>query len=203
MTKDIIIANYYATSQLLRHFSHYQLPRPVRLDSLGLLSVIWPGTFTQTSCGIIMGSFHLILLALAKPYIEWRDNMISILASTQVILILRSADFMMIMNRTQSDYDSKYMGFLLMFCYVVIFLLFLMWAYLQKDDMRSSSAGLAVKVLKGKEITVGETSNVNRVMEPKFTERRESHFEGKNPIFAKTFKTNSDGLLTLKGNVAL
>ncbi|GMH88080.1 hypothetical protein TL16_g11053, partial [Triparma laevis f. inornata] len=122
-----------------------------RLLMTGALSSVRPGSFTQLSWGMSLSIFFTVLLATIKPYSESRDNWIAILSSGLLILVFLASSFMKYNQHiTEDSYDAQGMDVLLILSYVTVFVLFLWWAFYQKDDLKPSATTIAKNVLKGK-----------------------------------------------------
>ncbi|GMI06915.1 hypothetical protein TrLO_g13170 [Triparma laevis f. longispina] len=110
-----------------------------RLMMTGVLSTINPGSFSQYAVGLIISILVFGLFCMVKPYNEARDNYVAILTSLQTVLILLFSFFMKTINEVQIEegaYDTAGMDMVLILGYVLIVVLFVMWAYQMKDDTR-------------------------------------------------------------------
>jgi hypothetical protein len=91
-----------------------------RLLLTSALGLIEPGTDTQLAAGLIMAVFGFGIFCGFKPYLEKRDNLLSILSSVQIFLVVLSA---FVMKRRKGvgvggegggdEYDAKYLGVVL------------------------------------------------------------------------------------------
>ena len=123
----------------------------------GVLSTISPGTFSQMVAGLLMNVLYFGLLCQTNPYNDNRDNSIAILSTLQIIVVFIASMLMKGSSFIAEGYDAETMGHLLIFCQVFIIVLFLAWAYYQKDDMSQSSNAHARRFLSG-----NSNSNVGR-----------------------------------------
>ncbi|GMH95941.1 hypothetical protein TL16_g13256, partial [Triparma laevis f. inornata] len=123
-----------------------------RLMMTGVLSTISPGTFSQMVAGLLMNVLYFGLLCQTNP-----DNSIAILSTLQIIVVFIASMLMKGSSFIAEGYDAETMGNLLIFCQVFIIVLFLAWAYYQKDDMSQSSNAHARRALSG-----NSNSNVER-----------------------------------------
>ncbi|GMH57840.1 hypothetical protein TrST_g5885 [Triparma strigata] len=98
----------------------------------------------------MMNILYLTLLCLARPYNDNRDNSIAVLSTLQIIIVFVAAMLMHASKLfTEDNYDAEVMGLLLIVSQAIIIVLFLAWAFYQKDNMSTSSTGMAIKNLKG------------------------------------------------------
>ncbi|GMI03344.1 hypothetical protein TrLO_g13981 [Triparma laevis f. longispina] len=120
-----------------------------RLSMTGLLSAIRPGSFTQLSAGLLMSIAYVVGISNIHPYVETRDNVVALLTGLQLILVFVTASFMKYdVTEDGSKYDMNGMGVILIVSYVMIFILFLVWAIYQKDDQEESTTHMATSVIK-------------------------------------------------------
>jgi len=120
-----------------------------RLIMTGVLSTIRPGTFTQICFGLLISIFFMGLICKLEPYTEKRDTWLAILASSQLILFYLSATFMKFRSTALDPFDDRGMGYLMVFTFVALFVLFILWAIQQKDDDGVSADHLAGNILAG------------------------------------------------------
>ena len=117
---------------------------------IAVLSTIKPGSFPQLVAGLMMNILFVILLCLACPYNDNRDNSIAVLSTLQIIIVFIAS---MLMHASklflEGSYDAEVMGVLLIVSQAIIIVLFLAWAFYQKDNMSTSSNGMAIMNLKG------------------------------------------------------
>jgi hypothetical protein len=99
----------------------------------------------------MMNILFVILLCLACPYNDNRDNSIAVLSTLQIIIVFIAS---MLMHASklflEGSYDAEVMGVLLIVSQAIIIVLFLAWAFYQKDNMSTSSNGMAITNLSGK-----------------------------------------------------
>ena len=99
-----------------------------------VLSTIKPGSFPQLVAGLMMNILFVILLCLACPYNDNRDNSIAVLSTLQIIVIFIASMLMRASKLFSEDgYDAEVMGVLLIVSQAIIIVLFLAWAFYQKD----------------------------------------------------------------------
>ncbi|GMH54226.1 hypothetical protein TrST_g8872 [Triparma strigata] len=134
-------------------FWYFEVVETVRrLLMTGVLSIIKPGTYSQLSYGLFLSIFFTVLLAALQPYNEVRDNRIAVLSSALLIAVFMMSSFK---KYTQSltgednTYDDSLMDALLMLTYIMVLIMFGVWAYYKKDDMSRSTNAMASDVLKG------------------------------------------------------
>mmetsp|Transcript_6598 Transcript_6598/g.12713 ORF Transcript_6598/g.12713 Transcript_6598/m.12713 type:complete len:183 (+) Transcript_6598:409-957(+) len=82
-----------------------------------------------------------------KPYIDTLDNVLAILSGCQLILVFMASLFMRNQANSDDHVDSKGMGVILVVSYVLLILAFVAWVLQQKDDVSTSSSGMATKTL--------------------------------------------------------
>ena len=86
--------------------------------------------------------------------------MLSVLSGCQISLVFLSSSFLRYRHISLDPYDSEGMGVVLIISYVLLILVFFIWALVAKDDMSTSNAGMASKALKWKASReISETSN--------------------------------------------
>ncbi|GMI02681.1 hypothetical protein TrVE_jg6925 [Triparma verrucosa] len=121
-----------------------------RLLMTGVLSTIQPGTMTQLSAGLIGSVAGTLCVGVMQPYLEYGDNAIAVLTGCQLIVVFMSASFLKHQRDTVTlnDYDDRGMGTIMIFSYVVVMVLFFLWALYVKDDLGKSSSSIAVSALK-------------------------------------------------------
>jgi len=118
-----------------------------RLLMTGVLSTIQPGTFTQLTAGLMMGSGYTAILCFLQPYQEARDNNIAILSSALIELTFIASYLMKSQKLVEDGYEAKGMGAMLVAATVVIIILFLAWAWNAMRDLNRSSTTQVKKVL--------------------------------------------------------
>ncbi|GMI05871.1 hypothetical protein TrVE_jg391 [Triparma verrucosa] len=135
-------------------FWYFEVVETVRrLLMTGVLSIIKPGTYSQLSYGLFLSIFFTVLLAALQPYNEVRDNRIAVLSSALLIAVFMMSSFKKYtQSLTDEDntYDDSLMDSLLMMIYIMVLVMFGVWAYYKKDDMSKSTNAMASDVLKGK-----------------------------------------------------
>ncbi|GMH90277.1 hypothetical protein TrST_g7328 [Triparma strigata] len=169
-----------------------------RLMMTGVLSTIKPGSFSQLVAGLMMNILYFGLLCQANPYNDNRDNSIAVLSTLQIIVIFIASMLMHASKLFSEDgYDAEVMGVLLIVSQAIIIVLFLAWAFYQKDDMSTSSNGMAIKSLKGskkkkkKEKKNDEEEGGGEVGEMAEIAQKRSQFV-KTSSVSSSFSTNED-----------
>ncbi|GMH74227.1 hypothetical protein TL16_g06408 [Triparma laevis f. inornata] len=121
-----------------------------RLMMTGFLSTIEPGSFVQLSSGLLMSIGYVLYISNVHPYVEVRDNTIAVLTGCQLVLVFVTASFMKYQTKLEEGeaYEMQGLGVILILSYLVIFVLFLFWAWHQKDDTSRSSSTYATKTIK-------------------------------------------------------
>ena len=121
-----------------------------RLMMTGVLSTIKPGSFVQLSSGLLMSIGYVVLISNIHPYVEVRDNTIAVLTGCQLVLVFMTASFMKYQTKLEEGeaYELQGLGVMLILSYLIIFVLFLFWAWHQKDEISRSSTTLATKTIK-------------------------------------------------------
>jgi uncharacterized membrane protein len=135
-----------------------------RLMMTGCLGTVKPGSFTQLSAGLLMSIAYVVCISNLHPYVESRDNCIAILTGCQLVLVFMTAMFMKFQAEAVGgdDYDGVGMGAILITSYVATFVLFLVWAFVQKDDLEKSTNAVAAKTIKNfsKAVISGKSSSL-------------------------------------------
>ncbi|GMH53802.1 hypothetical protein TrST_g8086 [Triparma strigata] len=165
----------------------------------GVLSTIKPGSFPQLVADLMMNILFVILLCLDCPYNDNRDNSIAVLSTLQIIVIFIASMLMHASKLFSEDgYDAEVMGVLLIVSQAIIIVLFLAWAFYQKDNMSTSSNGMAIKSLKRskkkkkkKEKKNDEKEGGGEVVEMAEIAQKRSQFM-KTPSVSSSFSTNED-----------
>ncbi|GMH61636.1 hypothetical protein TrST_g9108 [Triparma strigata] len=121
-----------------------------RLMMTGVLSTIKPGSFVQLSSGLLMSIGYVVFISNIHPYVEVRDNTIAVLTGCQLVLVFMTASFMKYQTKLEEGeaYELQGLGVMLILSYLIIFVLFLFWAWHQKDEMSRSSTTFATKTIK-------------------------------------------------------
>ncbi|GMH71325.1 hypothetical protein TL16_g05623 [Triparma laevis f. inornata] len=122
-----------------------------RLCLTGVLSAVKPGSFSQLSIGLLMCIFFTTVFCKLEPYHESRDNKIAILSSWQLVLVFLCSSFMksatLLSNSVDDTADFEGMGYILIFSFIAIFILFVVYAIEQKDDISEDAEDIAERIL--------------------------------------------------------
>jgi len=121
-----------------------------RLLLTSVLGLIEPGTDSQLAIGIVISFVGFGLSCTFLPYLEKRDNLVSILSSTQIFVIMLIALVMKRRNGSvkvegePDSFDDKYLGyvlFALFFLLIAVFLLSGFVANFVKRTRRRKAGG--------------------------------------------------------------
>ncbi|GMH90781.1 hypothetical protein TL16_g11867 [Triparma laevis f. inornata] len=160
----------------------------------------------QLSWGMSLSVFFMCTFCIIKPYNESRDNWIAILSSALLFLVFLPSSFMKyneLLAEESEAYDLIGIDILLIIAYGSVIVLFLWWAYHQKDVISTNTVTMAKKALAGGSslgrISLGGSSladeadedgeDEERKPKTKKPEIKKSHL-AKAETFKKEFKAN-------------
>ncbi|GMH55839.1 hypothetical protein TrLO_g6522 [Triparma laevis f. longispina] len=136
-----------------------------------------------------LSMFFTCAFCVVKPYNESRDNWIAILSSALLFLVFLSSSFMkynQLLAEESEAYDLVGMGILLIIAYGSVIVLFLWWAYHQKDVMSTSTVTMAKNTLSGMSSIGG--SSLGEEEEEKQKEKEVNPHLARAESFKKEFK---------------
>ena len=116
-----------------------------RLMLTSVLGLIEPGTDSQLAVGTVLSVFGYGFSCYFRPYLEARDNLLSILSSLQIFVIMLIA---LVLKRSKglpkeesssssSSFDDKYLGYVLIALNCVMVAVFIAYGYVVQFVKRS------------------------------------------------------------------
>jgi hypothetical protein len=108
-----------------------------RLALTGGLGLIKPGTETQLATGLLLATIGMVVQARFSPYLNKRDNVLSLLSNIQIFLVLMAALMLAksgnLVDKEDNDdkYDESGMGNVLIAVNVLAGLTFVFWGYFE------------------------------------------------------------------------
>ena len=114
-----------------------------RLLLTSVLGFIEPGTDSQLAVGIVISVGGICLSCTFMPYLEKRDNLLSILSSTQIFVIVLIALVMKKRNGSvkvegeTDSFDDKYLGYVLFALFFLLIAVFLLSGFVSQFVRRS------------------------------------------------------------------
>ncbi|GMI14940.1 hypothetical protein TrVE_jg10948 [Triparma verrucosa] len=151
--KDLeLMAEAFLFEPYKPEFWYFEVVETIRrLCLTGVLSTVAPGSFSQLSIGLLMSIFFTTVFCKLEPYHKPRDNKIAILSSWQLVLVFLCSYFMksasLLTNSVDDSADFEFMGYLLIFSFIAIIVLFVIYAIEQKDDFSEDAEEMAERIL--------------------------------------------------------